>query len=92
LRIVGIVLLVLVLLIVGFAFWVNASLRQVDALADYEGRPAATPGQTWLLVGSDSREGLTAEESAELGTGEVAGRRTDRSCFYTCQASVAPQR
>jgi LCP family protein required for cell wall assembly len=34
-------------------------------------------GHTYLLVGSDSREGLTAEQRDALGVGGSAGRRTD---------------
>ncbi len=41
------------------------------------GRPANQPGQTFLLVGSDSREGLTKAERTKLGTGSVEGQRTD---------------
>lgn len=40
-------------------------------------RPAETDGHTYLLVGSDSREGMTPEESKELGTGTAEGKRTD---------------
>lgn len=42
-------------------------------------RPAAQPGTTYLLVGSDSRKGLSAAENRKLGTGGVAvdGGRTD---------------
>jgi LCP family protein required for cell wall assembly len=40
-------------------------------------RPASQPGTTYLLVGSDSREGLTAKQRRNLGTGKAAGRRTD---------------
>ena len=40
-------------------------------------RPAANPGTLFVLAGSDSREGMTAEEQAELGTGNDAGRRSD---------------
>ncbi|MBR7743485.1 LCP family protein [Phycicoccus sp. BSK3Z-2] len=40
-------------------------------------RPADGDGHTYLLVGSDSREGLTDEERSELGTGSAEGRRTD---------------
>ncbi len=37
-----------------------------------------TPGTNWLLVGSDSREGLTQEERKELHTGQDEGsQRTD---------------
>jgi LCP family protein required for cell wall assembly len=40
-------------------------------------RPGSQPGTTYLLVGSDSRAGLSAAERRELGTGNAAGRRTD---------------
>ena len=40
-------------------------------------RPADSSGHTYLLVGSDSREGMSAEEQKRLGTGSDAGRRTD---------------
>ncbi len=40
-------------------------------------RPADQPGRTILLVGSDAREDMTAEERSELGTGSAEGRRTD---------------
>ena len=47
-------------------------------LADYPDRPAAGRGTTWLLVGSDSREGLTADQQAELATGgDLGNGRTD---------------
>lgn len=40
-------------------------------------RPADQPGRTILLVGSDAREDLTAEERSRLGTGSDGGLRTD---------------
>lgn len=41
-------------------------------------RPADADGHTYLLVGSDSREGLTKAERKALGVGgDAAGRRTD---------------
>jgi LCP family protein required for cell wall assembly len=40
-------------------------------------RPPAASGHTYLLVGSDSREGLTAAQKKTLGTGSAEGRRTD---------------
>lgn len=40
-------------------------------------RPADGPGTTYLMVGSDSREGLSEEQSAEFGTGVAEGKRTD---------------
>ncbi len=40
-------------------------------------RPADTKGFNYLLVGSDSREGLTAAQRKQYATGKAAGRRTD---------------
>lgn len=71
------VLGVLLLLIVGALVYVDLKLTKVNALEDYEGRPPPSPGQNWLLVGSDSREGLTAEQRGELNTGQAGGQRTD---------------
>jgi LCP family protein required for cell wall assembly len=76
-RRVGIVLLVLVVALVGVLVWADTRLNRVAALDDYEGRPAATPGADWLIVGSDSREGLTEGRRRDLGTGQAAGRRAD---------------
>ena len=73
----GVVLLVLVVLLVGLGVWVDSRLNRVDALTDYQGRPAATPGADWLIVGSDSRQGLDENRRRELGTGQAAGRRAD---------------
>ena len=76
-RRIGLVLLVLLVALVGLAVWVDSRLNRVDALPDYEGRPAATPGADWLIVGSDSREGLDESRRNQLGTGQAAGRRAD---------------
>jgi LCP family protein required for cell wall assembly len=72
-----VVLLVLLVALVGLGLWVDSRLNRVDALTDYEGRPAATPGADWLIVGSDSRQGLDEDRRRELGTGQAAGRRAD---------------
>lgn len=66
-------LLVVALFYAGLALWGMSRLERVEALS---GR-AGTAGTTWLLVGSDSREGLTPEERRELRTGSTEGRRTD---------------
>lgn len=71
-------LLVLVIAVLGTGAWVDTSLHRTAALTDYPDRPAAGRGSTWLLVGSDSREGLTPEQQAELTTGDDIGAgRTD---------------
>jgi LCP family protein required for cell wall assembly len=76
-RRIGLVLLVLLVAVVGLLVWVDTRLNRVDALPDYAGRPATTPGTDWLIVGSDSREGLDEGRRRELGTGQAAGRRAD---------------
>ncbi|MEV6770951.1 LCP family protein [Nocardia sp. NPDC051030] len=71
-------LLILVLLPIGAAIYVETHLERIDALANYSGRVGDTPGTNWLLVGSDSRAGLTAEQEKELTTGDDQGsERTD---------------
>ncbi len=82
---VGKILLTLVVVFVVFVagvwIYLDTSINRVDALADYDGRPAAASGTNWLIVGSDSRDGLTAEQEQQLATGDSAaaggGSRTD---------------
>lgn len=76
-RRIGIAFLVLILLIAAGLVWMDFSLNRVTAIEDYPGRPAEAAGTNWLIVGSDSREGLTAEQKAQLATGDAAGKRTD---------------
>src|SRR6266498_2495635 len=86
-------LLVLVLLLVAMLVvfvMVDSRLNRVDALTDWAGRPAVTPGADWLIVGSDSREGLSAAERKRLGTGQAAGRRTDTMMLLHIPRSGAP--
>jgi LCP family protein required for cell wall assembly len=71
------ILFALLLVLVGLYFYVDSSLRRSDALPDYEGRPADTPGTNWLLVGSDARDDLTQEQKDALSTGDAGGKRTD---------------
>ncbi|MGV9309578.1 MULTISPECIES: LCP family protein [unclassified Nonomuraea] len=73
----ALIAILLVLGVVGF-FWINGRIQGIDGvLDDYDGRPADTPGTNWLLVGSDSREGLSAAQRRKLATGRAVGRRTD---------------
>ncbi|WP_369807223.1 LCP family protein, partial [Mycobacterium sp. 1081908.1] len=62
----------------GGAMWFDTTLRRGQALTDYPDRPAAGRGTNWLIVGSDSRQGLTAEQQQDLATGgDVGSSRTD---------------
>ncbi|HEY0805336.1 MAG TPA: LytR family transcriptional regulator, partial [Pseudonocardiaceae bacterium] len=82
-RIRRILAVVLVLLLVGAVvtwFSMDSALHRVNALSDYTGRPAPGSGTNWLIVGSDSRQGLTNAQAAQLHTGDasaVSGGRTD---------------
>lgn len=67
----------LVLLLAGTWLYLELSLTRVEALADYSGRPAEGAGTNWLIVGSDSRAGLSTEDEERLATGDAKGQRTD---------------
>jgi len=75
--------LVLVILLIsagilGGTLWMETALHREPVLTDYPGRPGSGRGTTWLLVGSDSRQGLTAEQQQALATGGDTGNgRTD---------------
>ena len=51
-------------------------IDKVDATPSGD-RPESQPGTTYLLVGSDSREGLTRRQQLAYGVGKADGRRTD---------------
>ncbi len=71
--------LVIALIVAFYLVMPLIAWSRVDKVAAEPGgdRPAETPGTTYLLVGSDSREGLSAEQRKELTTGDVGGARTD---------------
>lgn len=69
-------------LIFYIVFFVLLGIKTSFALQKIEATPvnpvADTAGTNWLLVGSDSREGLTLEEQQQLHTGQDEGaQRTD---------------
>lgn len=76
-RVVAVLLVVLIVAVIAGYFWIGSRLKPVESLTDYSGRPAETPGEDWLLVGSDSRAGLTAAQRKKLATGKAVGKRTD---------------
>ncbi|MEJ2869618.1 LCP family protein [Actinomycetospora sp. OC33-EN08] len=68
---------VLLLLVVGFGVYLDTQMTRTEALSSYSGRPASGSGTNWLLVGSDSRAGLSTAQERQLSTGEADGNRTD---------------
>lgn len=90
LRIFSWLLALLVLAVIGFACYLDLSITREDALQDYDGRPADSPGTTWLLVGSDARDDLTQEQKDDLATGDAEGKRTDTIMLLHVPDSDAP--
>ena len=79
---ISLILVIAVLLacagVLGGALWLESAMHRQAVLTDYPGRPASGQGTTWLLVGSDSRQGLTVEQQEALATGGDTGNgRTD---------------
>jgi LCP family protein required for cell wall assembly len=78
LKIVALLVVVVLLLGVGMYFFLDSKLNRANVLVDYPGRPAASAGQNWLITGSDSRQGLTPQQEAQLATGhDISGQRSD---------------
>jgi LCP family protein required for cell wall assembly len=73
-RIVWTVLAVTSVYLVAVATVFATSVTKVDAIPP---STVTSSGTNYLLVGSDSREGLSAAEQKRLHTGSTEGRRTD---------------
>ncbi len=75
-RLIGLIVLLFVLMLICVPLYAWSRIDKVDAFPAGK-RPAETSGTTYLMVGSDSREGLSAAEKKKLGTGSAGGQRTD---------------
>ncbi|TKA10075.1 LCP family protein [Actinacidiphila oryziradicis] len=62
---------------IGTYFWADGKVRREVDLNKVANRPAPGNGTNYLIVGSDSREGLTKAQEQALHTGAAAGKRTD---------------
>jgi LCP family protein required for cell wall assembly len=84
---------VLLVLLVGYPLLLGGlvlvGLDRVAAMPRGD-RPAPTPGHSWLVVGSDSRQGLSAREQAELSTGGGTSRLTDTILMVTTAPDGTP--
>ncbi|KMS67323.1 transcriptional regulator [Streptomyces viridochromogenes] len=67
----------LVVTSVATYFWADGKLNREVDLSKVIDRPEAGEGTNYLIVGSDSREGMSAEEKKQLHTGSADGKRTD---------------
>ncbi|WP_405459224.1 LCP family protein [Streptomyces sp. NBC_00101] len=76
---VGALALVVVVLVVSVStyFWADSKLKREVDLSKVIDRPDAGEGTNYLIVGSDSREGMSSEEKKALHTGSAEGKRTD---------------
>ncbi len=66
----------------GYALlaWSDSSIERVDAFAGLDHRPRSGSGTTFLLVGSDNRDGMSRADWKRLRVGNAAkltGRRAD---------------
>ncbi|MFF0288260.1 LCP family protein [Streptomyces sp. NPDC005262] len=76
---IGALTLVVVVLAVsiGTYFWADSKLKREVDLSKVIERPGEGDGTNYLIVGSDSRAGMTAEDKKRLHTGSAEGKRTD---------------
>ena len=72
-----VVVSVLIVTSVATYFWADSKLHRDVDLSKVIDRPAAGKGTNYLIVGSDSRKGMSAEEKKKLHTGSAEGQRTD---------------
>ncbi|MFF0479446.1 LCP family protein [Streptomyces sp. NPDC004284] len=73
--------IVLAVVVVGWSVgtyaWASSKMRNEVDLSKVIERPEEGDCTTYLIVGSDSREGMSAEEKKKLHTGSAEGKRTD---------------
>ncbi|MFG2501311.1 LCP family protein [Streptomyces sp. NPDC048441] len=76
---IGSITFVVLLLAVSITtyFWADSKLKREVDLSKVIERPDGGAGTNYLIVGSDSREGMTAEDKKKLHTGSAEGKRTD---------------
>ena len=70
------VLLLWLVFLITVPLWAWTKVEKVDAEPNGN-RPDEQPGTTYLLVGSDSRAGLTEEDRQDNNLGGDVGQRTD---------------
>lgn len=76
---IGAIVLVGTLLVVATVtyFWADSQLRREVDLGKIQDRAPSGSGTNYLIVGSDSREGLSEQDKKEMHTGSADGKRTD---------------
>jgi LCP family protein required for cell wall assembly len=85
------VIVLVLIAAVGFYFYLNSKLTRIDALENYQGRPASSAGTNWLIAGSDSRDGLTRADERKYSTGrDVSGERSDTIMLLHISSNGTP--
>ncbi|MYW57795.1 LytR family transcriptional regulator [Streptomyces sp. SID8370] len=76
---VGLITFLVAALVVGVGtyMWASSKLRGEVDLAKVIERPEEGEGTNYLIVGSDSRDGMTDDDKKRLHTGSAEGKRTD---------------
>ncbi|WP_329121824.1 LCP family protein [Streptomyces sp. NBC_01465] len=62
---------------IGTYFWADSKLKREVDLSKVIERPDTGKGTNYLIVGSDSRAGMSAADKKKLHTGSAEGKRTD---------------
>ncbi|MGW6156017.1 LCP family protein [Streptomyces sp. NPDC055144] len=62
---------------IGTYFWADSKLHRDVDLSKVIERPEAGAGTNYLIVGTDSRAGMSDAEKKKLHTGSAEGKRTD---------------
>lgn len=88
-RFLGLILGAWLVFLIAVPLWAWARIDRVDAEPDGD-RPAAQLGTNYLLVGSDSRKGLSAEQQAELATGGDEGGRGRTDTIMLMHVGAGP--
>ncbi|WP_202918168.1 LCP family protein [Streptomyces cavernae] len=79
----------LLLASIGTYVWADTELDQEVDLATIADRAPQGRGTNYLIVGSDSRDGLSERDKKDLRTGSAEGRRTDSMILLHTGASGA---
>ncbi len=83
------VIIAWIVFLVAVPVYAWSRIEKVDAEPSGN-RPTSGPGTTYLVVGSDSREGLTKAQKQALGTGNAVGQRTDTILLLHVTAGSGP--
>jgi len=81
------VVVVLLAAAAGSYFWLDSKLNRTVALPAFSGTSA---GQNWLIVGADSRQGLTDKQIVSLHVGFVSGTENSDSLMLLHMGTGRP--